>query len=147
MQNQDSNLRLKTSATEDIYLCAALAFDLSRSWLWMVFEALVFGCIAYGFRSINGFRSIHGIIHVIIAVASLSASMAIPGNSIDPQWYMFGIPNVSNSYRGCLIGLPLITNDDVRHVIGNHLQISLVMEGIWLVCHLKQLHMFGIPKM
>ena len=28
---------------------------------------------------------IHGIIHVIVAVASLSESMAIPGNSIDPQ--------------------------------------------------------------
>ena len=44
------------------------------------------------------------IIHVIIAVASFSASAATHGNSIDPQWYMFGIPNMSNSYRCCLIG-------------------------------------------
>ena len=51
MQNQDSNLRLKTSAIEDIYLCAALAFDLSHSWLSMAFEVLSI------------------IIHVIIAVA------------------------------------------------------------------------------
>ena len=70
MQDLDSYLRLKTSAidrTEDIYLCAALDFDLSHSWLSRAFEVLSI------------------IIHVIIAVTSLFASMAIPGNTIDPQ--------------------------------------------------------------
>ena len=52
---------------DDIYLCAALNFDLRYSWLSMAFEVLSI------------------IIHVIIAVASLFASMAIPGNTIDPH--------------------------------------------------------------
>ena len=50
-----------------VYLCAALDFDLSHGWLSMAFEVLSI------------------IIHIIIAVASLFASMAIPGNTIDPQ--------------------------------------------------------------
>ena len=40
MQNLDSNLHLKTSAVDDIYLCAALDLDLSHSWLSMAFELL-----------------------------------------------------------------------------------------------------------
>ena len=67
MQNQDSRLRLKTSAIEDIYLCTALDFDLSHSWPSMAFEVLLI------------------VIHVIIAVVSLSVPMVIPGNSIDPR--------------------------------------------------------------
>ena len=59
----DSNLRLKTSAIEDIFLCAALDFDKPQ----LAFEVLSI------------------IIHVIIAVASLFASMAIPRNTIDQQ--------------------------------------------------------------
>ena len=68
MQDLDSNLRLKTSAVEDIYLCAALDFDLNHSWLLMAFEVLSI--------------IIQGIIHVIITVASLFASMDSPGNTI-----------------------------------------------------------------
>ena len=53
--------------TEDIYLCAALDFDLSHSWVSIMIH--VFSIM----------------IHVILDVSSLFASMAIPGNSIDPQ--------------------------------------------------------------
>ena len=66
MQDLDSNLRLKTSGIGDIFPCAALDFYLSHSRLSMAFEVLSI------------------IIHVIIAVAALFASMAIRGNTIDP---------------------------------------------------------------
>ena len=63
MQDLDSNLRLKTSAIEDISMRSA----------------------GFLFKPQLAFEVLSIVIHVIIAVASLFACMAIPGNSIDPQ--------------------------------------------------------------
>ena len=46
----------------------------------------------------------NGIMQSIIAVASLLATMALYGNSRDPQWCMSGIPNMYYSYLCSLIG-------------------------------------------
>ena len=65
MQDLDSNLAASENEWHRVYLSMRSAgFRLKPQ---MAFEVLSI------------------IIHVIIAVASLFASMAIPGNSIDPQ--------------------------------------------------------------
>ena len=70
----------------------------------------------------------YGSVKGIIAVASLLATMAIPGNGRGPQWCMFGIPDMYYSYHCCLASQPYTYNKQSLSM-SNHRIPSLSISG------------------
>ena len=78
MQGLDSNLRMKTSAVEDIYLCAALDFDLNHSWLSKYYQSLARLYSCYFPVCIYGYSWKHHLSAVILVLGFQTVSIGLP---------------------------------------------------------------------